>query len=100
MPRKKPFFLLAALLFKAGSGLAQSPPPPAPDPGYQQVSVAVPRAIMLLTDVAKVLFSREAGQDKVQALIERRRARAEKREQGLTISVPKNRLTRTLGLVD
>ena len=100
MPRKKPFFLLAALLFKIGSSMAQRPPPPAPDPGYQQVSVAVPRAVTLLTDVVKVLFSREVGQDKVQALIDRRRARAEKREPGLTISMPKNRLTRTLGLVE
>ena len=105
MSSKKLPILLVALWLKAASSAAQTqpapPPPPAPDPDYQQVSVSVPRAVSLLTDVASVLLSRDnQGKDKVQALIDRRRARSEKRDQSLNISVPKNRLTRTLGLVD
>lgn len=103
---KKLPFLLAALLLKAASGSAQSqsapPSPPVsdPDPDYEQVSVPVPRAVSLLTDVAKVLLSRDDSQNKVQTLVDRRRARSAKRDQSITISVPRNILTRTLGLVE
>ncbi len=108
MSRKKLPVLLVALLFKVSGSLAQSQPapvpapvpPPRPDPNYEQVSVPVPRAVLLITDVARVLLSRDAGQDKLQALVDRRRARAEKRDQGIRLSIPKNRLTRTLGLVE
>jgi len=105
MPSTKLPILLVALLLKAASCAAQSPaapvPPPPPNPDYQEISVPVPRAVSLVTDVVRVLFSRDdAGTDKVQALIARRRARSEKRDQNLNINVPRNRLTRTLGLVD
>lgn len=96
--------LLVALLLKAAGSLAQSASPPAApapaDPGYEQVSVEVPRAVTLITDVARVLFSRDDSKSKVQALIDRRRARSEKRDQTLTVTVPKNKITRTLGLVE
>lgn len=105
MPSKKLPVLLVALLLKAASSAAQSaatpvqPPPPNPD--YQEVSMPVPRAVSLVTDVVRVLFSHDdEGRDKVQALIARRRARSEKRDQNLNISVPRNKLTRILGLVD
>jgi hypothetical protein len=63
--------------------------------------VQVRRAMSLVTDVVRVLFSyNDEGRDKVQPLIARRRARSEKRDQNLNISVPRNKLTRTLGLVD
>ncbi|MBF9236696.1 hypothetical protein I2I05_04750 [Hymenobacter sp. BT683] len=92
------------MLLKVTSSLAQGTPVPAPrvrpDPDYQQVSVPVPRAVSLITDVASVLFSRDANKDKVQDLIERRRIRSEKQDQSVTITLPKNRLTRSLGLVD
>ena len=104
MSRKKLPILFAALVLKATNSLAQSqsaPPPPAPRAtDYEQVSVPVPRAVTLITDVARVLLARDAGPDKVQALIDRRRARSEKREQSLVINVPRNKLTRSLGLVD
>ena len=104
MSSKKLSVLLIALLLKAASSRAQgtSAPTPAPrEPDYQQVSVPVPRAVSLLTDVASVLFSHDAdGKSKVDALVERRRARSEKREQSIDFSVPRNKLTRTLGLVD
>ncbi|OGX83245.1 hypothetical protein [Hymenobacter glacialis] len=84
--------------------MAQSAPKPAipsrSDPGYQEVSVPVPRAVTLVTDVARVLFSRDDSQDKVQTLIDKRRARSEKGDQSLTVTIPRNVFTRTLGLVD
>jgi predicted secreted protein len=104
MLSKKLPVLLVALLLKAASSAAQgpaAPPPPPPSPDYQEVSVPVPRGVSLVTDVVRVLFSHDdEGRDKVQALIARRRARSEKRDQNLNISVPRNKLTRTLGLVD
>ena len=103
MPSQKLPILLTALLFRTASAAAQTPAPrtpPPPDPGYQQVSVPVPRAVSLVVDVTKVLFSRETAADKLQALMDRRRSRSERRDQSLTIPVPKNKLTRTLGLVE
>lgn len=104
MLRKVLPILLAALLLKAPRCLAQSQSAPVPsstrDSDYEQVSVPVPRAVTLITDVARVLLSREDTQDKVQMLIDRRRARSEKRNQSLVINIPKNRLTRSLGLVE
>ena len=105
MLRKKLPFLLVALLFEVTSGMAQSQPsaapmPPSPDPSYQQVSVPVPRAVSLLTDVVRVLVSRNNGQDKVQTLLNQRRERTKEGNQNIIFSLPKNRLTRTLGLVE
>lgn len=105
MPSKKLPVLLVALLLKATGSMAQSQPSPTakavPDPDYEQVSVPVPRAVSLLTDVAKTLFSRnDEGKGKVQELIDRRHERSEKRDHNLTITVPRNRFTRTLGLVE
>ena len=104
MSSQKLPILLTALLLWAASAAAQThappTPPPSSDPDYQQVSVPVPRAVSLVVDVTKVLFSRETAADKLQALIDRRRTRSERRDQSLTIPVPKNKLTRTLGLVE
>jgi hypothetical protein len=102
MSAKKLSVLLVALLLKAASGKAQTTNPPSPrDPDYQQVSVPVPRAVSLVSDVASVLLSRDDdGKGKVQALLDRRKARSEKRDQSVRFSIPKNGLTRTLGLVD
>lgn len=98
---KKLFSVLAALLLKAGSSLAQTAPPtPPPAANEQQVSVPVPRAISLLADVVGVLVSRNEGRDKVQTLLERRRKRSEKGPQTVDFSVPNNRLTRAMGLAD
>ena len=102
MSRQKLLVLLVALLFKSTSSRAQARPTPAPaaGPTQQQVVVPVPRAVSLLADVAAVLFTRDTNKSKVQALIDRRRARSEKGDQSLRITVPKNRLTRTLGVVE
>ena len=104
MSGKKLPVLLAALLLKVTHSVAQSSPvpaaPPPATPDYQEVSVPVPRAVTLVTDVAKVMLSRDDRQNKVQTLIDKRRARSEKGDQSLTITIPRNVFTRTLGLVD
>jgi hypothetical protein len=104
MSRKKLPVLLAATLLKLTAGWAQMAPPvpaaPPPAAKEQQVSVPVPRAVSLLADVVGVLVSRTEGQDKVQTLLERRRERSKKGPQTVDFSVPKNRLTRALGLAD
>ena len=102
MPSPKLPIVLTALLLRAASGAAQGTVPPAvsPDPDYELMSVPVPRAVTLIVDVARVIFSRDSGPDKVQALIDKRRARSERRGQTLTVTVPKNKLTRSLGLVE
>ena len=96
-PRKLPI-LLMFLLLRAGGVLAQTPAPPAL--GYEQVSVPVPRAVSLIADAASVLFSRNGDENKVQAMIDRRRERSKKGDQNLNFTIPKNKLTRTLGLVE
>ncbi|MBF9143366.1 hypothetical protein [Hymenobacter properus] len=93
------------MAFKVTSSLAQSQPTPArpatPDPDYQQLTVPVPRAVSLVTDVASVLFSRSPeGKSKVQEILDRRHKRSETGDQSLRVSIPKNGLTRTLGLVE
>ncbi|GAB3869559.1 hypothetical protein GCM10028824_16750 [Hymenobacter segetis] len=97
--RKLPI-LLPFLLLRAGGALAQTQPPPSPDPDYEQVSVPVPRAVSLIADAASVLFSRNEDENKVQALVDRRRERSKKGDQSLRFTIPKNKLTRTLGLVE
>lgn len=95
--------LLAASLLQATTSLAQAlPAAPLPPPAAteQQVSVPVPRALSLLADVVSVLVSRNEGQDKVQTLLARRRERSKKGPQTIDFSLPKNKLTRALGLAD
>ena len=60
----------------------------------------VPRAVSLVTDVMRVLLFRNEDTNKVQALIDRRRARSEKRDQSLSVSIPRTKLTKALGLVE
>ena len=100
MSRKKLPILLVASLLKVTTSLAQTAPATPPTAVEQQVSVPVPRAVSLLADVVGVLVSRNEGQDKVQTLLERRRERSRKGPQTIDFSVPKNGLTRALGLAD
>ena len=97
--RKLPFLLLF-LLLRAGGALAQTQSVPPPEPDYEQVSVPVPRAVSLIADAASVLFSHNEDENKVKALVERRRERSRKGDQSLRFTIPKNKLTRTLGLVE
>ena len=60
----------------------------------------MPRAVSLVTDVMRVLLFRNEDTNKVQALIDRRRARSEKRDQSLSVSIPRTKLTKALGLVE
>ena len=64
MSHKKRPVLLAVLLLKATSGIAQSQPTP-PPPDYERVSVPLPRGVTLLAGV-RMLFTRDEGPDKTQ----------------------------------
>jgi hypothetical protein len=98
----KAFFLLAALLLLAGRSRAQSradsPPPP---PERVTVNVELPKAVGLLTDCTKIIFSRdEEDDDKLNRLVQRFRARKEKPVVTLQVEVPKNKVTKSLGIVE
>ena len=99
MSPRKLLILLPFLLLRASGALAQTQTPP-PNPDYEQISVPVPRVVSLIADVANVLFSRNGDENKVRALVNRRRERSKKGDQSLRIIIPKNTLTRTLGLVE
>ena len=98
MPRYPFALLLPVLLLLAATARAQSPTTPKPAAEQVSVTVPVPRAVVLLSDCVRVLFSRDDGQDKIQALLDRRRARANKPADGLTLTLPKSKLTKALGL--
>ena len=98
MSHKKRPVLLAVLLLKTTSGIAQSQPTP-PPPDYERASVPLPRAVTLLAGV-RMLFTRDEGPDKMQLLIDHRRAHSEKCDRSPVIRVQRNKLTRSLGLVD
>ncbi|MBU6122809.1 hypothetical protein [Hymenobacter siberiensis] len=66
------------LLLRAGGARAQSQSPPTPDPDYEQVSVPAPRTVSLIVDAASILFSRNEDENKVKALVDRRRERSQK----------------------
>ena len=100
MSPRKLLILLPFLLLRAGRALAQTQTPPPPNPDYEQVNVQGPRVVSLIADVASVLFSRNSDENKVRALVNRRRERSKKGDQSLRITIPENTLTRTLGLVE
>ena len=99
LPRKL-LILLSFLLLRADGALAQTQTPPPPNPDYEQVNVPVPRVVSLIAEVASVLLLRNGDENKVRALVNRRRERSKKGDQSLRITIPKNTLTRTLGLVE
>lgn len=73
---------------------------PKPEPDYQGVNVPVPRAVSLVINVVRVLLFRNEDTNKVQKLINWRRARSEKRDQDLSVSIPRTKLTKALELVE
>ena len=73
---------------------------PKPEPDYQEVNVPMPRAVSLVINVVRVLLFRNEDTNKVQKLINWRRARSEKRDQGLSVSIPRTKLTKPLELVE
>jgi len=99
MPRSPLALLLPMLLLVAAKAQAQTAPTPARPANEVAVTVPVPRALVLVGDCVRVLFSRSDGQDKLQELLARRRARINQPE-GVSIKLPKNQLTRSLGLGD
>lgn len=104
MPKHRLLFLVALLLLRTGSVRAQSPvsePARVLPPGsYEQLSIAIPRTVSLLIDVVSVLAARNEGKDKVQQVLDRRHERQKSGGQSIIITLPKNRLTHSLGLTE
>lgn len=99
------FFLTAALLLIAYAGRAQSrptAPTPAADSLHQQVhiSIALPKSVGVIRDCARILFSSRNSEEKLSALLDRRRQKTAKPEVNATLTVPKNRFTKALHLID
>ena len=104
MSATKVFFLLAVLLLLTHTSWAQSRPEskPAPPPVKPvTVSVELPRALGVLGDCARIVFSSQDEDDsKLSRIVDRIRTRKEKPVLRMELEVPKNKVTTTLGLVE
>jgi hypothetical protein len=104
MSATKVFFLLAVLLLLTHTSWAQSRPeskPTAPAVKPMTVSVELPRAVGLLSDCAQILFSgQEEDEGKLSRLVDRIRTRREKPVVHLEVEVPRNKVTRSLGITE
>ena len=101
------FFIAASLLLLAHTGRAQGRPAAAgaaagTDSLHQRVNIhiALPKSLGILRDCARILFSNRDSEEKLSALLDRRRQKTAKPEVDATLMVPKNRLTKALHLVD
>ncbi len=97
--------LLAFLLLLPMSSQAQSRPGaevPKQDPKYQEVKVSVtlPKAVSIVRDCGKILLSRNNERDKLGRLIKRLKDKNEELVIEGTVDVPKNWVTRKLGLAE
>ncbi|UOG76079.1 hypothetical protein MTX78_05620 [Hymenobacter tibetensis] len=103
--RKLLTLLLALLLFTAVSGQAQSrraADPPLPETEYKEVTVSVtlPKAVNVVRDYGKILLSRNSEEGKLTRLSKRLKDKTDKPVVEMTVEVPKNWLTRKLGLTE
>ena len=98
--------MLAWLLLLAGTSRAQTGPEAkprtvVPPPKLVTVNVELPRTLGLLSDCARIIFSRQDDDDsKLGRVVERIRNRREKPAVNLQIEVPRNKVTKTLGIVE
>ena len=106
MSIRKPLTLLVALLLlTAVSCPAQSRPAvatPPPGPQYQEVKVNVtlPKAVSIVRDYGKILLSRNSEKDKLSRLRDQLKNKTDKPVVEVTVDVPRNWVTRKLGLVE
>ena len=103
--------LLILLLLLAGTSRAQSGPTPAtpgpvpaaapgpPEARQLTVNVELPKTVSLLSDCAKIIFSRQDDGNTLSRLMQRFRARPEKQVMSLRVEVPTNKVTKTLGII-
>ena len=97
--------LLVVLLLVALSGRAQSrreSEVPAGEAPYQEVKVRVtlPKAIGIVRDYSKILLSRNDDKDRLQRLTNRFRGKTAKPVVEVTVEVPRNWVTKKLGLAE
>ena len=102
--RLRAVLLTVTTLLLARSSRAQSRPGTvaAPDSLHQQlqISTVLPKSVSVIRDCARVLFSRQDSQEKVEGLLARRRQKTEKPVVGITLTLPRNKLTKALRLAD
>ncbi|UOQ67289.1 hypothetical protein [Hymenobacter volaticus] len=96
---------VALLLLTAVSSQAQSrraADPPLPDPQYKEVKVSVtlPKAVNVIRDYGKILLSRNSEKDRLSRLTDRMKDKTDKPVVEVTVDVPKNWVTRKLGLAE
>lgn len=81
---------------------AQAPAPAATQPAPSQevkVSIEVPKAVNVVREYGQILLSNNDDQEKLQRLKSRFRKKTDKSVVDVTVTVPRNWLTRKLGLV-
>ncbi|WP_375438285.1 hypothetical protein [uncultured Hymenobacter sp.] len=105
MSISKLFTFLVLLLLLSTSSWAQSRravDPSRPDPQYQEVKVNVtlPKAVSVIRDYGKILLSRNGEESKLNRLTNRLKGKTEKPVVEVTVDVPKNWVTRKLGLAE
>ena len=105
MFKRKLLALLVMLLLAGTSGWAQTrraPPPPAEDPDYKEVTVAVtvPKAVSAIRDYGKILLSRSDDKSRLERLTDRFRNKTEQDVVDVKVEVPKNWVTKKLGIVE
>ncbi|HEX8429415.1 hypothetical protein [Hymenobacter sp.] len=101
----KLLMLLTFLQFLAMSSQAQSRPvanAPKEDPQYKEVTVSVtlPKAVNVVRDYGKILFSRNSEKDKLSRLTNQLKNKTDKPVVEVKVEVPRNWITRKLGLTE
>jgi hypothetical protein len=101
--RRVAFFVLVLLLLASTSCWAQAPkgsaaPASATPPEEVNVSIEVPKAVNVLRDYGQILLSDSDDQNKLQKLKDRFRKKTTKSTVDVTVTIPKNWITRKLGL--
>ncbi|MBC8084664.1 MAG: hypothetical protein H7Z21_15815 [Hymenobacter sp.] len=107
MPFSKLLLLpvFAMLLLLATSGRAQGrrgaeSPPRNPQYREVRVSVTLPKAVNVIRDYGRILLTRNQDKGKVQRLADRFRDKTAKPVVEVTVEVPRNWVTRKLGLAE
>ncbi len=98
-------FFLVMFGLLAHAGQAQSQPAPRAaikDTVNEKLSIHIvlPKSVSIIRDCARILFSSRDSGEKLDALLERRRQRTAKPEVNASLTVPRNKLTKALHLVD
>jgi hypothetical protein len=105
MFKSKLLGLLFFLLLSATSGWAQTrraATPPPEDEDYKEVTVVVtvPKAVSAIRDYGKILLSRSDDKSRIERLSDRFRRKTEQDVVDVKVEVPKNWVTKKLGIAE